>query len=1068
MTFKKKLLGTMISMAVTAGMSTAANAQQVFPQDLSKLSATGSSVNVKKGTGLYIVQMKGDPGIVYAEKIGELAPAKQLVASKGNQYAAESRRTHNYTTRLKAKQRSTAKAIGNVNIIHNYVHSFNGFSAKLTPAQVDALRANSDIVQVWEDKTFKPETSNTPAFLGLTGPGGQHSMGIKGEDVIVGVLDTGIAPENPSFADDGTYSDPSSIGWTGECDAGEEAEAGTFSCNNKLIGARFYNESFQTAYDIQTELGEFLSPRDADGHGSHTSSTAAGNEGVPAMKAGTQIGVMSGIAPRARIAMYKVCWNSDYVSPEGNDEAGCFASDSMAAIDQAVADGVDVINFSIGGSRDDMTYPSTAAMLRAAQAGVFVSVSAGNSGPTQFTVGTPAPWVMSVAASTYDGTTAVNGLEVDGGEISGTYSFAEGAITKPLSETGEVSGNIAVAEPLEACTALTNGAEIEGNIALIKRGSCAFTDKVTNALNAGATAVVVYNSNPGEAPFTMGGTNVGGIPGGMVSNSVGTMMNDASAEGTVSVTMSAGIFMEQTEVGNMMAEFSSRGPNLNTLDVIKPDITAPGVRILAATTDTPMFGEQGNQVAYLSGTSMSSPHIAGMAALLIDQHPNWTPAQVKSALMTTAYQGVTKEDGVTPADPFDFGAGHASPVTAMEPGLTYDANILDYLGFMCGVGDASFVANQWGVTCDSVANVYNYPVDPTQMNYPSIAVGDLFGEETIVRYVTDVTGTGGSYTISVEGLESLNYSVQGYDSSFTPVAGNMLNVDADGMSAYTLTVSKSETTEIGSWVFGAVVLTGEDGTVVRSPVAIMPTPDKNMQVPESVSVALNTAGRGFFSVPMLYNGRASMSYKGLTAPEVVTDVVKQDPDSTFSFNEAGLSTTFFHVPEGTTVARFSLRDELVEAAGADLDLYVYRCQGWSCSQVGASLNGGSNEDVTLVNPEPAANINNGDVYLVWVHGWSLEGETETTFQMPVWIVNEKNRASRITMSSRAFDGRSNDVRIVANGIQAGIPYMGTVTFFDGEGQEQGMTILEAVKEPEAEAEEVAPQAPVTPPVRSRR
>ena len=1049
MTFKKKLLGTVISMAVSAGMTTVVNAQQIAPQDLSKISLSEASANVKRSSGLYIVQMKKEPGITYAEEIGELIPHRQLVASKGNQYSAKSKKLRRYTNQLKRQQRSVASRSGSVKIIHNYVHSFNGFSAKLTPAQVKALRANPNVANVWEDQLVKVDTASTPEFLGLTGPDGQHTLGIKGDDIVVGVLDTGITPENPSFADDGTYSDPSDIGWSGACDTGEEAQEGTFTCNNKLIGARYFNETFSSVYDIQYGLGEFESPRDADGHGSHTASTAAGNEGVPAIMNGTEIGVMSGIAPRARIAMYKVCWNSNYTSPEGNDEAGCFASDSMAAIDQAIVDGVDVINFSIGGSRTDLTYPSTAAMLRAAQAGIFVSVSAGNSGPTPSTIGTPAPWVTTVAASTYDGESVANGLEVTAYDETDTVAFTEGSITLPLSESGPVTGSLVVAEPLEACyvgdaaTPLDNAADIEGNIALIQRGSCAFTQKVTRAVESGATAVVVYDNGGGVT--RMGGDYVGQIPGGMVTLDVGSALYSAALEGgNVSVTMSAGTFVPVEEVGNIMAEFSSRGPNGSTLDVIKPDITAPGVRILAATTDTPMFGEPGSQVAYLSGTSMSSPHIAGMAALLMDQHPEWAPAQVKSALMTSAYQGVTKEDGSTPADPFDFGAGHAAPVSAMEPGLTFDATFYDYMSFMCGLDEESFVISESGIDC-ATYEAYNFPTDPSQLNYPSIAIGELAGEETILRWVTDATGSGGAYSISVEGLETLDVTVQGYNTAQEPLAGNMLEVDPAATSPFQVTFAKTASTVADEWVFGAIVLTGADGTVVRSPVAVMPVPDETIVAPEAVAVAINSRGRGFFTAQMNYTGRASIEYTSLAAPGLVSDTVEQDEDSSFAFFEDGLSATFYAIPEGTGVLRFSLFDSLVEQPGTDLDLYVYRCVDFSCTQVGVSAAGGSDEEVTLVNPEPASGVD-GNFYLVFVHGWDLNGATETNFQMPVWVSEGQDRSSRFSMSRRAVDGRLNNVNITTRGMESGLPYLGTVTFFDGEGVNQGTTLVEAIKQ----------------------
>src|SRR5690606_26052011 len=346
-------------------------------------------------------------------------------------------------------------------LIYSYTHTFNGFSAKMTAAQAEALRNHPNVEGVWRDEAQQMTTSNTPAFLGLTSsPDGLHTLGVKGEDVVIGVVDSGIWPEHPSFADDGSYAPLS--GWNGTCDVGEDPE---FSCNNKLIGARYFKSTFETVYEIQP--GEFISPRDADNHGTHVASTAGGNEVVTAVFNGTPVATVSGIAPRARIAMYKACWNSDYVSPEGVNERGCFYGDTMAAIDQAVADGVDVINYSTGGDRTNLTTVSAAAKLRAAQAGVFVSVSAGNDGPTASTIGTPAPWVTTVAASTYDGFSIANGIEVTAGPLQGTYIAVEGVTSVPLSQTGDISADVVVAEPLLACAELTNAAEIAGKFALI-------------------------------------------------------------------------------------------------------------------------------------------------------------------------------------------------------------------------------------------------------------------------------------------------------------------------------------------------------------------------------------------------------------------------------------------------------------------------------------------------------------------------------------------------------------------------------------------------------------------------
>ncbi|MCP4985385.1 MAG: S8 family serine peptidase, partial [Colwellia sp.] len=666
MHFKKPILGSLITLAISVHTTVIANEVSI---DTSKLKAIDSEFSSKQVATSYIIQLKGKTAIAQAQDIGELLPSNQLVANTGNNYNAYTPAMIAYTHAMQKKQQEVAGSIGSIDILHSFKHTYNGFTAKLSATQKAQLESHPDVVGVWEDRLEVINTANTPEFLGLTGPNGQHTMNIKGEDVIIGVIDTGIWPENPSFSDDGSYSDPAELGWQGACDTGTDE---AFTCNNKLIGARYFGTSFSSVYDIQYELGEFDSPRDADGHGSHTASTAGGNEDIAATLRGAPAGTISGMAPRARIATYKACWNSGYKTPEGDREAGCFYGDTMAAIDAAVTDGVDVINYSIGGSRTDLTIPPTAAMLNATAAGVFVSVSAGNSGPDKETVGTPAPWVTSVAASTYNGISTIVGkeLQVTTGGLTGTSIMSIPSSFSPAAPN--LSGELAIAEPLEACNGnpLTNAEDLAGKIALIARGSCAFTEKFLNAQNAGATGVLVYTYD-GTSPFSMGGTDASvTITGSMISFEDGqTLTASVLAESTSVIFTDNPASGEAVEVGNTMAAFSSRGPNLNTYDIIKPDITAPGVRILAATSSAPMFGSQGETFKYLQGTSMSSPHIAGIAALFKESNSSWTPAQIKSAMMTTARQNLTKEDGTTQADPYDYGAGHVAPVAALDPGL---------------------------------------------------------------------------------------------------------------------------------------------------------------------------------------------------------------------------------------------------------------------------------------------------------------------------------------------------------------------------------------------------------------
>lgn len=1032
MHLKATLLGSLISVALSGG----AVANEIVV-DETKLKLSGTKQTSKKVVGSYIVQLKDSPAISKAEELGELIPSNQMV-STGNRYDANTPKMKAYLNALETKQKKVAGDIGNLKINRSYKHTFNGFSAVLSEKEKSLLENHPDVVGVWVDELQVVNTANTPEFLGLNTAQGQHSLNIKGEGVIVGVIDTGIWPEHDSFADDGSYSDPAALGWTGECNTGDDE---TFACNNKLIGANYFKDSFESVYEIQLELGETISPRDVDGHGSHVAGTAAGNESVSAFLQGLPIGTATGMAPRARVAAYKACWNSDYVSPEGVNERGCFYGDTMAAIDQAVLDGVDVINFSIGGSLTDLTTPPALSMLRASQAGVFVSVSAGNSGPDIETVGTPAPWVTSVAASTYDGVSAILGdtLTIGYGIDNEDAVIALPAGFGPEFET--FSGNAVLAQPVEACDTdpLTNAAELAGNVAVIARGSCAFTEKVINAQEAGATAVVVYTTS-GTSPFRMGGDDPAvAIPSAMISHNDGIALANHLTEDVATVAYSQEMQSgESIEVGNIMATFSSKGPNLSTYDVIKPDITAPGVRILAATTAAPMFDAQGESFRYLQGTSMSSPHIAGLAALFKESNPEWSPAAIKSALMTTARQNVLKEDQTGPADPYNFGAGHVDPVPALDPGLIYDLGTADYLGFLCGLEELDVVAS-YGVTCEQLESV-GFSSDASQLNLPSIAVAELRDPEAVVRTVTNATDVESNYVASIEAPAGIEVTVATYDSEGNPIADNILTVPANGNASYALTFARGEDYVAGEWSFGAITWTDEFGHSVRSPIAIKPLSDVNIEVPEVVSGALKR-GRFRFPVKMNYSGTTSIDYAGLVAPFGSSGNIAADPAQDFAFLGDGTVYHGFLVPEGTKVLQFTLADSLVAEEGADIDMYVYRCIGGQCAAVGASTNAGSNEDVRLVNPEPAADGAAGDFYIAMLHGYSTGEADNTDYTLLTWIADQADSSTRIRASRRAIEGRYNHVSVMTRGLTPGV-YMGAVTFYDADGVEQGTTVLQ--------------------------
>lgn len=1078
MKFKKSLLGTVVSMAVatnamsleieTSSTYQAIDKSQLVANSLGVQSApTSTKLSKKNDIRAYIVQVKGETGITRASRIGELVSSNPGAVSAENNYNAKSPRMIAYTERMKSKQAQVAADFDGINIIHNYVHTFNGFAAKMTPTQAAALANHRFVASVFEDEVLKTTTANTPEWLGLVDSEGVRTSEFDGEGVIVGIVDSGIAPDNPSFADDdqeNPYGDPADLGWNGDCNVGDVEIRGEdhpaefngadpeFTCSNKLIGAKYFGAVFDEVYGIQTDLGEFISPRDADGHGSHTAGTAAGNAGVDAAIYGNLVGTVSGIAPRARVAAYKVCWNSNYVAPDGSDEAGCFGGDSMMAIDTAVADGVDVINYSISGSRTSLIAPQTLAMLNAEDAGVFVSVSAGNSGPTAVTVGTPAPWVTSVAASTYDGerlTGSTNILEVTSSDPVDELEFFETAFSAPLALTGAVEGNLVIAEPLLGCyetdeegadviTPLDNAEDIEGNIALISRGACAFVQKVNRAQLAGASAVVIYSTD--DSPFAGGGSSFfSDIPAGMIGLTDGTALNDAITGGEeVTVKLPEPDFTPVTEEGDLIAGFSSRGPNGSTTDLIKPDITAPGVNILAPATDTIMFGPQGEEYQYLSGTSMSAPHISGFAALLTQEHPGWSPTQIKSALMTTARQDLTKQESGEAADPFDFGAGHAVPLAASNPGLTYNAEFADYLGYLCGLGENDAVRTETGRSCGDITQTVSD--DPSQLNYPSIAVGELSETETVFRTVTDVSGVDSTYSYSVEAPAGIDVTVN------LDGGGEMLEVSANGSAGYSVTFDVTEDTVVNEWVFGSITFTKEaDGTEVRSPIALFPVPTIKVDVPDSISTTLNR-GRTSFPVQMLYSGTTSLDYAGLAAPFTFGSVtVGQDPDQSFTPFEAEQAIYGIQFFEGTQVARFTIAESLTSAPGTDLDLFVYfRPFGGADEFVDASALGGSDETVVIANPRTSEE----GFYIVFINGWFVPEDEEgnaVVDTVPLnWSADPGEASTRVIGSSRAIEGRFNHIRVITRDLpnSFGFPYMGGVTFYDDEGNFQGTTVLE--------------------------
>ncbi len=699
--------------------------------------------------------------------------------------------------------------------------------------------------------------------------------------------------------------------FTGQCIAGVQFDAA--DCSTKVVGARYFVTGFGADRIGGASIGEYLSPRDGDGHGSHTASTAGGNHDVTATIGGLAYGIISGVAPAAKIAAYKVCWSGPDSTVSTDD--GCATSDLLAGINQAVADNVDVLNYSIGGGAADTTVsPTDQAFLGAAAAGIFVAASAGNSGPGASTLDNAAPWITTVAASTIPGYEATatlgDGTAYAGGSIS--VDRTDGAT--PL-EGALVRGDLVAVAGHDSADALLCGpgsldtAVVAGLIVMCQRGVYDRVAKSAEVLRAGGIGMLLVNRVPGSVDTD--------------EHTVPTIHLDApywdatfayAGSAGASVVFSNGNSTAYTPPTPQVAGFSSRGPvQADGSDILKPDVTAPGVAILA---DGPNADGGEPTWQFLSGTSMSSPQIAGLAALYLGERPLATPGEIKSALMTSAYDTVDS-NGDTVTDPFSQGAGQVDPTKMFEPGLLYLNGTADWYSYIQGIG--------YDVGAEAV--------DPSNLNLASIAIGALTASETLTRTVTSTeAGTFTAQPVTVPGIDAV-------------VSPTTLSFGAAGESAsYTVTFTRTDaaldqfTTGSLNWVSGS-------GTVVHSPIAIQPV----TLVAPATANGTGVDGSVDVTITPGATGDVALNLTGLAA-----GLHQSDPaDPTSPNSGSGVAGDEFsyqvEVPEGTQLARFDL--DAVDQS-ADLDLIVYRLSGDGGDPVAGwqSATGSADELIDLANP----------------------------------------------------------------------------------------------------------------------
>jgi subtilisin family serine protease len=947
-------------------------------------------------SGRYVVLLAADPVASYEGGVRGLRPTSPRVSQ---QIDPDSSRVEEYVGYLRRQRlRAIRRAdVERSDINRRYSVVLNGFAADLTTAEAEALDRQGRVAAVMRDRLRPLLTDNTPTFLGLDSPNGPWQADILGEDVVVGVVDTGIWPEHSSFADDGTFGplpEPLDVPCEFGTTPGNPDDA-PFTCNDKLLGARDMRLTYNRVVGPET----YDSARDADGHGTHTASTAAGNSDVDAEIFGIDRGRVSGIAPRARVVAYKAC-----------GEEGCFASDTAAAIDQAVLDGVDVINFSIGGGAALVT-PDAIAFLGAADAGVFVSTSAGNDGPAAGTVAAPSvvPWVTSVGASTQDRTFEGTLELADGTQFTGA-SITDGTAEAPLVDAAALGNELCLVDGFSRAAVRA----VTGAIVLCKRGQNARVDKSLAVSEAGGVGMVLYDVSDAAALVTDNHF----VPAVHINNSDGLAVKEFIAANGDAATGQILAGERAPARGSVMADFSSRGPNTAAPDIIKPDITAPGVNVLAGNTPTPTIGAPGQLFQSISGTSMSAPHIAGIYALLKQEHPDWSPAMAKSAIMTTARQTVVEENGRTAADPFDFGSGHVRPGSTgagsiFDPGLVYDAGIADYLAFLCG-SDPSVFADPEG-TC-SALEAGGFSTDPRDLNQPAIGIAELAGTETVTRTVTSVAGVAGPTTYAASVNAPAGFEVEVSPAELTLAPGQS--------QRFTVRITKTGSAPFGEWRFGSLTWTG-GAYRVRSPIAVAASAFDSPEVVEGAG----RSGAAAFGVKFGYTGAYDALAHGPVPQTNTVGTVAQDPDQTFDPAD----------PTGTTAHRFRVRDaayvrwELTHPNNAvDLDLYLFR----GSRPIASSFAGGTDELVEVRLPRDG-------VYTLFVHAFQTVAQPRQRYTLRSW---EVPRGAAATLRLRAEPasavlGRRGRIRVSWTGLQpSGEVYVGAVSHHRGPNA-LGLTVV---------------------------
>ncbi|TKY60184.1 Subtilisin protease SBT2.5 [Spatholobus suberectus] len=729
--------------------------------------------------------------------------------------------------------------------LYSYHYLINGFAVLVTQQQADKLSRRREVSNVALDFSVRTATTHTPQFLGLPQGAWLQAGGFEtaGEGITIGFVDTGIDPTHPSFADDKSeHPFPVPAHFSGICEVTPDFPSG--SCNRKLVGARHFAASAITR-GIFNSSQDYASPFDGDGHGTHTASVAAGNHGIPVVVAGQFFGNASGMAPRSHIAIYKALYK----------RFGGFAADVVAAIDQAAQDGVDIICLSITPNRRPSgiaTFfnPIDMALLSAVKAGIFVVQAAGNTGPSPMSMSSFSPWIFTVGATSHDRVYSNslflgNNVTIPGvGLAPDTY---ENTMFKLIHARHALNKNTTVADDMYfgECQDASkfNQDLVQGNILIciysvrFVLGLSTIKQALETAMNLSAVGVV-FSMDPFVTDFQLNPVPMK-MPGIIIPSANDSKIllqyynssleidgdsNKIVKFGAIA-SIGGGLKANYNNEAPKVVYYSARGPDPedglpHEADIMKPNLVAPGNFIWAAwsslATDSVEF--LGENFAMMSGTSMAAPHVAGLAALIKQKFPNFSPAAIGSALSTTAslYDNNGRpimaqrsypslDLNLSPATPFDMGSGFVNATAALNPGLLFDSSYDHYMSFLCGInGSTPTVLNYTGQNCWS----YNSTVYGPDLNLPSITIAMLNQSRVVQRTIQNIAGN-----------ETYNVGWSAPYGTSMKVSPNHFSFASGERQVLSVIFNATSNSSVAS--FGRIGLYGNQGHVVNIPVSVI-------------------------------------------------------------------------------------------------------------------------------------------------------------------------------------------------------------------------------------------------------